>query len=722
MHIQIRPLQGYQKSLTYALPAHWTTQPIVGDIVTVPLRGQTILGMIEKMVVPDPNIPLLGNNGQVIKIRAALNHETTLNHQDYKIFMKNLSGYYQIPVSYLLKRFWGALTAPEAITENPKNSSKTKKTVLGSEHPSINSNNSAKLVFEQAVPVINLTTEQQLVFDSLVTQLDPKHRKFQANLIHGVTGSGKTEIYSKLIQANFELGYSTLFLLPEVSLATNFDQILRTKLTPQIPIFSFHSGTTITQKRALWDQIRQQKPILIIGVHLPVLLPITNLGLILIDEEHDPGFQEKKHPQINTKECALIRAKINQIPIVLGSATPSISSLYNIEKHHWKIFKLHQRYRGNFPEIKVVNLRESQHKQRTQNFWFSRELLDAIKARLNRQEQTIIFINRRGYSFFIQCHECGFIPNCPNCSVSLTLHADQSLHCHYCALEQAYPTNCASCKTSASKFLKKGLGTQQVVEILEKLFPAAKIARADLDITRSKKLWPQIVADFSDNQIDILVGTQTITKGYHFPHVTLVGILWADLNLHFPMYNAAETTLQQILQVAGRAGRQSPHSEVIVQTLTEHPIFNYLNESDYLKFYQTEIVNRTTHNYPPLVRLVELEIKHSSETQVKQDALILSTKLHAFAQKINSPNNFQNSNNSNSLNPQDQNSVHTNLNNLNYLEILGPSKPPISKIKNWHFRKIYLKSNKLDIIIQAWQYLQQKPVISSVFFTPNPLQ
>lgn len=683
MYIQVRPLQGYQKSLTYSVPTHWITQPIVGDIVTVPLRGQTILGTIEKILIPNPNTPLLDNNGQVIKIRAALNHEITLNHQDYKIFMKNLSGYYQIPVSYLLKRFWGALTAPEIPTESSLEiSSKTK-------------------ALEQTAPVINLTTEQQLVFDNLINQLNPENRKFQANLIHGVTGSGKTEIYSKLIQANFELGYSTLFLLPEVSLATNFDQILRAKLTTQIPIFSFHSGTTITQKRALWDQVRQQKPILIIGVHLPVLLPITNLGLILIDEEHDPGFQEKKHPQINTKECALIRAKINQIPVVLGSATPSIAALYNIEKHSWNIFKLYQRYRGNFPEIKIVNLRESQHKQRTQNFWFSRELLDAIKARLNRQEQTIIFLNRRGYSFFIQCHECGFIPNCPNCSVSLTLHADQSLRCHYCALTQAYPTNCDGCKINTNKFIKKGLGTQQVVDILTKLFPAAKIARADLDITRSKKLWPQIVADFSANKIDILVGTQTITKGYHFPHVTLVGILWADLNLHFPMYNAAETTLQQILQVAGRAGRQSPHSEVIVQTLTDHPIFNYLNESDYLKFYQTELANRITHNYPPIVRLVELEIKHNSETQVKQDALILSTKLHAFAQKINPTNNSQ---------------------NLKYLEILGPSKPPISKIKNWHFRKIYLKSNKLDIIIQAWQYLQQKPVISSVFFTPNPLQ
>jgi primosomal protein N' (replication factor Y) len=702
MHIQVRPLQGYQKSLTYVLPAHWVTPPIVGDIVTVPLRGQTILGTIEKILVPDLNAPLLDSHGQVIKIRAALSHEITLNHQDYKIFMKNLSGYYQIPVSYLLKRFWGALTAPEVLTENLKINSEIK----------------------PAIPVINLTTEQQLVFDSLVTQLDPEKRKFQANLIHGVTGSGKTEIYSKLIQANFELGYSTLFLLPEVSLATNFDLILRTKLTSQIPIFSFHSGTTITQKRALWDHVRQQKPILIIGVHLPVLLPITNLGLILIDEEHDPGFQEKKHPQINTKECALIRAKINQIPIVLGSATPSIASLYNIKQHGWNIFKLYQRYRGNFPEIKVINLRESQHKQRTQNFWFSRELLDAIKARLSRKEQTIIFLNRRGYSFFIQCHECGFIPNCPNCSVSLTLHADQSLRCHYCSLEQIYPTNCDSCKVSASKFLKKGLGTQQVVDILTKLFPTAKIARADLDVTRSKKLWPQIVADFSANKIDILVGTQTITKGYHFPHVTLVGILWADLNLHFPMYNAAETTLQQILQVAGRAGRQSPHSEVIVQALTDHPIFNYLNESDYLKFYQTEIANRTTHNYPPLVRLVELEIKHSSETQVKQDALILSTKLHAFAQKINTQNNIHNLNNSKSsdYNPQEQNPVNINLNNLNYLEILGPSKPPISKIKNWHFRKIYLKSNKLDVIIQAWQYLQQKPVTSSVFFTPNPLQ
>ena len=715
MFLQVRPIQGYRQSLTYALPATWKIMPQIGDLVTVPLRQQTVLATVEKISTTDTT--WLDQHGQPLKIRPALHYELALNHPEYKIFLQNLSRYYQLPVSYLLKRFWGALTT---IATTP---------VIDSH--SISMRPLTNIAVHHSA---TLTAEQQQVFAQLVTQLTPATRRFQANLIHGVTGSGKTEIYAKLIQANWELGYSTLFLLPEVALATNFAHLLPPKLTPEIPIFSFHSGSTRSHKQALWAQLRQNRPLLVIGVHLPVLLPITNLGLILIDEEHDPGFQEKSHPQLNTKECALMRAQLSQIPIVLGSATPAISTLYQLSKPNWRSFQLHQRYQGNFPQIQVVNLRTSQQRQRTKQFWFSRELLVALQERLNRREQTIIFLNRRGYSFFIQCHNCGFIPNCPNCAVSLTLHSDQTLHCHYCNTTQNYPITCPECQGAGQKFLKKGLGTQQVVALLSELFPTAKIARADLDITRQKKLWPQIVADFSANKIDILVGTQTITKGYHFPHVTLVGVLWADLNLHFPIYNAAETTLQQLLQVAGRACRQSPQSTVIVQTLTEHPIFNYLNELDYLKFYELELTKRAEHRYPPLARLAEIEIKHSSEQQVIKDALSLSAKLQQFAQQF-APLDLARPAQSQQLEPavsapvkhdhQTQSvpaAAPVQLSPNDFLQILGPAKPPVAKIKNWHFRKIYLKSNRRELIIQAWQYLQREPVTSSIFFTPNPLQ
>jgi len=317
-----------------------------------------------------------------------------------------------------------------------------------------------------------------------------------------------------------------------------------------------------------------------------MILPIANLGLVIVDEEHESGYQEKKHPKINTKDAAIIRSNMTGCPIILGSATPSISSLFNVKTKKWKFFQLKKRFAGTFPKIRTVFLNTKKFRK---NFWISKELEDAIREKIASKEQVIIFLNRRGFSFFVQCKNCSFIFQCQNCSVSLTLHKDKRLTCHYCQYAIFQPERCPECKKHEKQFIKKGIGTQQVVTIIEELFPAAKIARADLDTTIRKKLWSQTIHDFEQGNIDILVGTQTITKGFHFPNVTLVGILWADLNLHFPIFNATETTLQQLIQVAGRAGRQHNESEVIVQTMSNHPVFNYLNETDYLKFYSSEI-------------------------------------------------------------------------------------------------------------------------------------
>lgn len=315
-----------------------------------------------------------------------------------------------------------------------------------------------------------------------------------------------------------------LLSLPEVSLALEFEQRLRKEFSETIPLFSFHSATSAKNKKIVWQQLLDGKPVVIIGVHLPVLMPIANLGLIIIDEEHEVGYQEKKHPKINTKEAALWRAKIAQIPILLGSATPSLATLYNVKTRGWDIFHLHQRFAGSFPQIKTVSLLEK--KERRKNFWITQELSQALTTCLQKKEQAIIFLNRRGFSFFVQCKNCSFVFSCLNCSVSLTLHKDNLLICHYCGISCAQPTVCTQCKASADSLLKKGIGTQQVVSILQSLFPYARIGRADLDATSKKKHWQQTMADFSQGKLDILVGTQTITKGYHFPNVTLVGIIW----------------------------------------------------------------------------------------------------------------------------------------------------------------------------------------------------
>ena len=379
---------------------------------------------------------------------------------------------------------------------------------------------------------------------------------------------------------------SSLLLLPEVSLAAQFARLLKGQLPSNIPLYSFHSATSVKEKKELWQKLLHNQPVVIVGVHMPLLLPLPHLGLIIIDEEHEVGFQEKKHPKIHTKEAAFLRAQISSIPIIAGSATPSITSLYNVEHKGWHYFELKKRFAGDFPKITVVKLTEQKGRK---NFWISAELDAALAQQLAKKEQTIVFLNRRGYSFFMQCKECGFIPHCVQCSVSLTLHnkahqdaqsasikgdpsnshstANRSgnsragaahlltnrstvdcLLCHYCAYTSPVPQSCSSCKAGASSLLKKGIGTQQVVTVLEKLFPQARIARADLDSTLNKKKWIQTIKDFEAGAIDILVGTQTITKGYHFPRVTLVGILWADINLSLPFYNAAEVTLQQLIR------------------------------------------------------------------------------------------------------------------------------------------------------------------------------
>jgi primosomal protein N' (replication factor Y) len=413
-----------------------------------------------------------------------------------------------------------------------------------------------------------------------------------------------------------------------------------------------------------------------------------------------------------------------QIPILMGSATPSIASLYNAKTKGWHFFELHKRFAGTFPEIKTVLLTN---KERRTNFWITKELEKAIADRLSKKEQTIIFLNRRGYSFFVQCKDCSFIFECTACSVSLTLHNNtiQSnipsspfgameakgrmetslltpkgvpsrrtdldiLSCHYCGRSESLPNACPTCKGKDS-LLKKGIGTQQVVMILEKLFPHARIGRADMDISSKKKLWQQTMNDFEQGAIDILVGTQTITKGFHFPNVTLVGILWADLNLHFPVYNAGETSLQQLIQVAGRAGRTRPNSTVIVQTMVQHPIFNFLSETDYLKYYEYELNNRVTVGYPPFVRLVEIELKNTNEERIEYESMQLAQSL---AQSI--------------------------AKNKCAIRILGPAKPPVAKIKNTHSRKIYLKSNSISQLIQLFKSIELQKFSSHIFFTPNP--
>lgn len=661
MYIRVKLLNGFRESLTYTVPSSWRMDNLVGSIVEVPLQKRTEAAFVEAAFNEL-------TDSTTYAIRPATSQGIVPSDPHYLPFIQKLASYHAIDKLAFFKRIRHFLQ--EKAHDYPEFSP----------------------VLESAQKETKLTQEQQVVVDAIVPAV--VKGEYYPALLHGVTGSGKTEIYKKLIMQAVQLNKSSLLLLPEVSLAVQFSSLLREQLPATIPLYSFHSATSIKEKRELWHRLLTNQPVVIIGVHLPVLLPLPDLGLIIVDEEHEVGFQEKKHPKVHTKDAAFLRAQISSIPILAGSATPSIASLYNVRHKGWHFFQLKKRFAGEFPQVSVVKLTDVKPTGKPRkHFWISSELEEALAAQLTKKEQTIIFLNRRGYSFFIQCKGCGFIPHCVQCSVSLTHHSSklqERLVCHYCAFSTEVPQACSSCKSDT--LLKKGIGTQQVVTILEKLFPQARIARADLDTTINKKKWMQTIKDFETGAIDILVGTQTITKGYHFPHVTLVGILWADIHLSLPVYNAAEVTLQQLIQVAGRAGRQSHESKVIVQTMLDHPIYEYLDECEYDNFYESEMAKRALVNYPPCVRFAQIELRHALEATVVEEANLMAHYLIKVIQK-----------------------KHMNV------IILGPSQPPVHMIKNVCMRKIYLKAQTMADLIEAYRYIDKTFYQSAIFFTPNPL-
>ncbi len=653
MFIKVQPFNGPPQPLTYKVDVLDSSESILGTIVQVPLQNRIIYGL-----VIDEGEHLGHNVPFTIKNIIAL--EKLPHDNQYQKFIQTLAHYYQLEPTSLLRRLQQFLSLNQT------------------SEPELN------IPKEINFQPVRLTDEQEQIVNALMPHL--QQSSYQPTLIHGVTSSGKTEIYKKLILGTLTHNKTVIVMLPEVSLALEFEHIFKRTLT-HAPIFSFHSASNKPEKNNLWRALLDQKPLVIIGVHQPIMLPVANLGLIIVDEEHETGYQEKKHPHISSKEAALIRAHQYKIPIILGSATPSVTSLYNVHKRNWNFFTLTKRYKGAFPKIDIVYLSQ---KQKRRNFWISQELDQAISNRLSKKEQIIIFINRRGFSFFVQCKNCGNSLKCSRCSVSLTPHSgptanDISLRCHYCNAHKRVPTECPQCHEK--ELLKKGIGTQQAVHILQKLYPSARIARADLDTTRKKKEWLATISQFNNQEIDILVGTQTITKGYHFPNVTLVGILWADLNIHLPHYNAAERTLQQLLQVAGRAGRERHDSQVIVQAMAQHQIFEYINEQDYLKFSEKELDQRLLLNYPPCGRFAEIEFIHRNEAVVIRESLTAVN----FIQNLKKNN----------------------------LTILGPVEPPVAKIQGIYRKSIFLKAPVITIITDAYKELKKHKFNSTLHFNPS---
>lgn len=473
MFIRVRLLNGLPEPLWYSVPTDCNYGPLSGLIVQVPVRNRIIPALvIDEHTTKPHNLPF--------DLKDIHGLEPLPTDEHYLSFLKKLGEYYQIDALHFIKRIHHFLI------------NKKDDLILQAESKTHSTDST-----------VTLTDEQKKVCDFMAPYIGKQ--KYLPTVLHGVTGSGKTEVYKHLFLDALSKNKTSLLLLPEVTLAIAFENRLKQEL-PDMPIYGFHSGKTPKEKNEVWNNLNNKTAMILIGVHLPVLLPIPNLGVIVVDEEHEVGYQEKKHPKINSKEAAIMRAQEARIPILLGSATPSMSTLYNVKTKKWPFFQLKKRFSGTLPTVQIVSLTENKNRKQ---FWISKELEAALHDRLAKREQTIIFINRRGFSFFVQCKNCTFIFACTNCSVSLTLHEDDPsstknfllaqrsfegqvgghsrLVCHYCGMSQILPSACPSCKSSADDFLKKGIGTQRVVTILQKMFPHANIARADLDTTTKKR-------------------------------------------------------------------------------------------------------------------------------------------------------------------------------------------------------------------------------------------
>ena len=441
-------------------------------------------------------------------------------------------------------------------------------------------------------------------------------------LLHGVTGSGKTEVYLQAIAHALGQGQGAIVLVPEISLTPQTVERFKARFShgPQQTLVAvLHSHLSSGERHDEWHKIRQGRARIVIGARSAVFAPVEPLGLVIVDEEHEHSYKQEEAPRYNARDLAVVRGQLEGAAVVLGSATPSMESYYNVQRGKYGLLSLTERVDNiNMPLVRVIDMRSMARKEKGISI-FSPQLREAILQRLEKKEQVMLFLNRRGWSSSLQCPDCGFVAECPNCSVSLTYHrAAQQLMCHICGHVEAAPNKCPQegCGNAAIRFA--GLGTEKVEAALAKSFPMAKVKRMDSDTLKRKEDYRRILGDFRTGKIDILLGTQMIAKGLHFPNVTLVGIIHADLSLHIPDFRASERTFQLLTQVAGRAGRGDVEGEVFVQSFTPfHPSIQYARRHDFIGFYEQEIEFRQELRYPPISRVALLTLRGRSEDRVK---------------------------------------------------------------------------------------------------------
>ena len=537
----------------------------------------------------------------------------------------------------------------------------------------------AKGVFEIYEKVVSRFNESDAVKDPGSIELmdfqqkasDEIHKSFEEKdvvLLHGVTSSGKTELYIKFIQEALDEGKQVLYLLPEIALTTQTVSRLKKYFGNRVGVY--HSRFNENERVEIWNkvlnagntgEIKGYSYDIILGARSAVFLPFSNLGLVIVDEEHDSSFkQHEPSPRYNGRDAALFLAHLHGAKTIMGTATPSIESYYNCQEGKYALVEMTERYRNmEMPEITVVSLREEIRWKKMKSH-FTSVLVKQLEDALAKGEQSIIFQNRRGFSLRLECEACGWMPTCRNCDVTLVYHKqNQQLRCHYCGYTTFIPEKCPECKGNSLKM--KGFGTEKVEEELAILFPDARITRMDLDSTRTRHSHQKIINDLEERKIDILVGTQMVTKGLDFENVSTVSILNADNMLSFPDFRSAERSFQLMAQVSGRSGRKNKRGRVIIQTYNpKHPVIRDVVNHDYKGMYEQQLIDRRKFKYPPYYRLIMVKLKHKDQAVLNRASDVLAARLRKL---------FGN-------------------------RILGPEYPLVSRIMNFFLKQIIIKIDR----------------------------
>ncbi|MDG1776383.1 MAG: primosomal protein N' [Crocinitomicaceae bacterium] len=548
-------------------------------------------------------------------------------------------------------------------------------------------------VVQERLEITRLTDQEDGIeeFKALSTSqnlaLEEIHQAFDNNkvtLLHGVTGSGKTEIYVQLIQEALDTGKQCLFLLPEIALTTQLIQRLSAYFGDQIGVY--HSKFNQNERVEIWNNVLNNNPHkfrIVLGARSSIFLPFQDLGLIIVDEEHESSFKQyEPSPRYNARDCAIVLSNLHKANILLGSATPSLESYQNAKQGKYALVNLHDRFGSVLlPEVQCANVRKER-KQKSMQSHFTSFLLDNIKEALNVGEQVILFQNRRGYTPLWQCEICNWTPKCKNCDVSLTYHKhSNSLKCHYCSHTIKPIGTCGACGSNRLKML--GFGTEKIEDELGAMFPDKVVKRLDLDTTRSKNAYSNILTDFDTGNIDILIGTQMVTKGLDFDNVNLVGILDADMLLNRANFRAFERSFQLMTQVAGRSGRRQKRGKVIIQTGDpDHWVIQKVIDHDFISFFESEIIERSNFFYPPFFKLIEITLKHKDENLLHNASIILASNLRdTFKERV-----------------------------------LGPEYPVVKRIYNYYLKKISIKIEREANDKQVKDRIQE--IVDDFYSTP----